>query len=200
MDKKALFSIVYGLYVATAGDGGKDNGCITNTPIQVTSTPERIALTLNKANHTTGLIEKTGSFNLSCLTENTPFEVFQRFGFQSGRDVEKFTGFPHLERSANGLYYLTEYSNAFLSGKVVNTVDLGTHLMFVADLEDAGVLRDAKTVTYSYYQANIKPNAKPAVEHGWKCNICGYIHESEDLPADFICPICKHGASDFTKF
>ncbi|MDR3072371.1 MAG: flavin reductase [Clostridiales Family XIII bacterium] len=199
MNEKAIRNIAYGLYVVFA-KGEKDNGCITNTPIQVTNTPSRIALTLNKSNYTTKLIQNTGLFTLSILSEDAPFSVFQNFGFQSGETVDKFADFADVTRGENGIYHLTKYANGYLSGSVEQTIDLDTHLMFIAHLTDADVLSSLPTMTYGFYQSKVKPKATPTIEHGWKCNICGYIYEGENLPADFVCPICKHGAGDFTKF
>ncbi|MDR1778241.1 MAG: flavin reductase [Clostridiales Family XIII bacterium] len=199
MNEKALHNLSYGLYVAFA-KGKKDNGCVTNTPIQVTSTPLKISLTLNKQNYTTELIKKSKAFTISCLSEDAPFSVFQNFGFQSGHNVDKFADFPDVARGANGIYYLTKYANSYLSGQVEQVIDLGTHDMFIASVTDAEVLSAVPTMTYSYYQTKVKPQSKPKAEHGYKCGICGYIYEGEPLPADFVCPICKHGAADFEKF
>lgn len=200
MDNKAMFKIGYGLYILTAKDGEKDNGCVINTAIQVTSTPNRISVTVNKQNYTHDMIMKTGVFNISILSEKATFDVFKHFGFQSGRDVDKFTDYKDATRSENGLYYVTGDTNAYISGKVINTLDLGTHTMFIADVTDAEVLADVPTTSYDYYQKNIKPKPEaPKKVTGYVCKICGYIYEGDPLPEDFICPICKHGAADFEK-
>ena len=201
-DPKAMYALSYGLFVLTARRGEQDNGCIINTGIQVTSQPNRVLIAVNKSNFTHDMILETGAFNLSVLTEKADFSLFQRFGFQSGRDVDKFQGFAHTLRTDNGLLAVTEGTGAWLSCKVASTVDLGTHTLFVADVTDGDVLSREPSATYAYYQANIKPRpAAPAAETGkkrWVCTVCGYIYEGETLPADFICPICKHPASDFS--
>ena len=200
MDNKAMSKIGYGLYILTAKDGEKDNGCVINTAIQVTSTPNRISVTVNKQNYTHDMIMKTGVFNVSILSEKATFDVFKHFGFQSGRDVDKFADYKDATRSENGLYYVTGDTNAYISGKVINTLDLGTHTMFIADVTDAEVLADVPTTSYDYYQKNIKPKPEaPKKVTGYVCKICGYIYEGDPLPEDFICPICKHGAADFEK-
>lgn len=198
LDNNAMFKLSYGLFVLTAKDEEKDNGCIINTVMQVTDTPMQISVTVNKKNYTTEMIDKTGEFNVSILSEAAKFSVFERFGFQSGRDTNKFVGFDAVKRSENGLLYLTEMTNAYLSAKVVSKVDLGTHILFVAEVTDGQVLSDAASVTYAYYFANIKPKPQPAKKKGYVCKICGYVYEGENLPEDFICPLCKHGAVDFT--
>lgn len=201
MNNNAMFKLGYGLYVLTARDGEKDNGCIINTAIQVTTTPNRVSVTVNKQNYTHDMIKKTGVFNVSMLTTEAPFTVFQHFGFQSGKNVEKLEGYEGAERAENGICYITGPANAYLSGKVFQEVDLGTHTMFLADVTAAEVLNDVPSVTYTYYQENIKPKPQPKEEKikGYRCLICGYIYEGDELPEDFICPICKHGASDFEK-
>mgnify|MGYP002731995534 FL=1 len=200
MDNKAMFKIGYGLYILTAKDGEKDNGCVINTAIQVTATPNRISVTVNKQNYTHDMIMKTGVFNISILSEKATFDVFKHFGFQSGRDVDKFADYKDATRSENGLYYITGDTNAYISGKVINTLDLGTHTMFIADVTDAELLADVPTTSYDYYQKNIKPKPEaPKKVTGYVCKICGYIYEGDPLPEDFICPICKHGAADFEK-
>lgn len=200
-DPKAMYAMSYGLFVLTARRGEQDNGCIINTGIQVTSQPNRVLIAVNKSNFTHDMILETGAFNLSVLTEKADFSLFQRFGFQSGRDVDKFQGFAHTLRTDNGLLAVTEGTGAWLSCKVASTVDLGTHTLFVADVTDGDTLSREPSATYAYYQTNIKPRpAAPATETGkkrWVCTVCGYIYEGETLPADFICPICKHPASDF---
>lgn len=196
----AMFKLSYGLFVLTAKDGEKDNGCIINTAAQLTSNPNRISIAVNKTDYTHDMILKTGVFNVSILTTEAPFDLFKYYGFQSGRDVDKFPGdgFP---RSQNGLIYIQGCTNAFISGKVVEAHDYGTHTLFVADVTEAQVLSGAPSVTYAYYFDHIKPKPQQPAEKktGWVCKICGYIYEGEDLPADFICPLCKHGAADFEK-
>ena len=200
MDNKAMFKIGYGLYILTAKEGKKDNGCVINTAIKVTSKPNRISVTVNKQNYTHDMIMKTGVFNVSILSEKATFDVFKHFGFQSGRDVDKFADYKDATRSENGLYYVTGDTNAYISGKVINTLDLGTHTMFIADVTDAEVLADVPTTSYDYYQKNIKTKPEaPKKVTGYVCKICGYIYEGDPLPEDFICPICKHGAADFEK-
>lgn len=200
MDHKAMYKLGYGLYVLTACTD-KDNGCIINTAMQVTTTPNRISVTVNKNNKTHDMIMESGKFNISIISEKADFELFKHFGFQSGKDVNKFEGYKNAKRSENGIYYVTEGTNGYISGSVVNKVDLGTHTMFIADVTDAEVLEETNSVTYAYYQENIKPKpeAKEEKKQGYRCAICGYIYEGEELPEDFVCPICKHGASDFEK-
>ena len=200
---KAMYALSYGLFVLTARQGEKDNGCITNTAMQVTTDPNRIVITVNKSNYTHDMVLATGRFTLSVLSEKADFSTFQRFGFQSGRDVDKFAGFEaHTVRGENGILRVTEGVCAWLSCKVVSTIDLGTHTLFLADVEDGDVLNDHPAATYTYYQANIKPNpqaaaAAPAAKKRWVCVVCGYVYEGDFLPEDFICPWCKHPASDF---
>lgn len=199
MNPKAMFQISYGLYVLTARSYGKDNGCIINTVAQVTSTPNRVMIAVNKNNYTHDIIRDTGFFNLSVLSESAPFSLFQRFGFQSGRNTDKFEGFSEFTRTQNTLAVLTKHLCAWLSCKVVTQVDLGTHTMFIADVTDCDVVSGENPVTYTYYQKNIKPKpaASDAKKKGFRCTVCGYIYEGETLPPDFICPICKHDASAF---
>lgn len=200
MNANALFKIGYGLYVLSAKEGDFDNACIVNTAIQLTNSPNRIGVVVNKQNKTHDMIKSTGVFNVSCLTTETNFDTIKNFGFVSGRTADKFNGIS-AKRSENGLLYLTENANAYLSGKVTSEVDFGTHTMFVAELFGAEILSNAESLTYAYYFANIKPKPVGATEKksGYRCKICGYIYEGEPLPADFICPICKHGAEDFEK-
>lgn len=197
MDKNAMYKIPYGLYVLTAREGEKDNGCIINTAAQVTSSPNRITVAVNKDNYTHDMIKNTGVFNVSVLTEGATFETFQNFGFQSGREADKLAKIT-FSRAENGVVYLTDKVNAVISGKVCREIDMGTHTIFVADVTDAKVLSEDESVTYSYYQKNIKP-APEKKSKGYVCVICGYIYEGDELPADFVCPICKHGVSDFKK-
>ena len=201
IENSAMYKISYGLFMLTTTDGEKQNGCIVNTVSMLTDNPKRIVVFVNKANYSEELLRKTGIFNVSVLTESAPFELFKQFGFVSGRDKDKFEGGMY-ETSENGLYYLPKHANAVLSGKVVDYYDYGTHTLFVAEVTEAKVLNDEKSVTYEYYQANIKQKPKveaaPAQGEKWVCKICGYVHEGE-LPDDFICPWCKHPASDFEK-
>lgn len=197
MDNKAMFNLSYGLFILTAKDGEKDNGCIVNTVGQVTSQPNRISLAVNKANYTHDMILKTKEFNVSVLAENSKFETYRHWGFQSGRNTDKLESI-YFKRSANGLVYIADETNAFLSAKVVSTLDLGTHTLFIADVTDGEVLSQVPSATYSFYQNNIKPKpASTEKRKGFICTVCGYIYEGETLPDDFICPVCKHPASDF---
>lgn len=198
VDSKALFNIGYGLYVVTTNDGKKDNGLIVNTVTQVTSSPERVAVTVNKANYSHDTIKNTGKMNVNCLSTEAPFKVFEAFGFKSGRDTDKFKDCSP-ERSENGLVVLPRYINSFMSLSVVQYIDLGTHGMFICDVTEAKVISDAETMSYTYYHKNVKPKPKVEKKKGYVCKICGYIHDEEELPADFICPICKHGAEDFEE-
>ena len=197
-DMTALFRIGYGLYVVTSHDGAKDNGLIVNTVSQVTSTPNRVAVCINKQNYSHHIIKQTGVMNVNCLSVDAPFAVFEDFGFRSGRTVDKFEGMETM-RSENGLIVLPRYVNAFLSLKVDQYLDLDTHGMFICSVTEARVLSDRDTMTYTYYQSNVKPKPQTEGKKGWVCKICGYIYEGEVLPEDFICPLCKHGAADFEK-
>lgn len=199
MDTRALFNIGYGLYVLTATEGEKDNGCIINTVMQVTSDPCQIAIAINKKNYTTGMIQRTKKFNISTLSENAKFEIFKHFGFVSGKDTNKFADFYDTKRSPNGVLYITKDTNSYMSAYVKQEIDLGSHIMFVAQLVAAEILSEAPTVTYTYYQNNIKPKPENTNKKGWRCKICGFIYEEEVLPANYICPVCKHGAIDFEK-
>lgn len=201
LDPTALFTLSYGLYVLTAREGGRDLGCIVNTVTQLTENPTRIALSVNKQNFTCEVIRRTGLFNVSVLTEAAPMDLFRHFGFQSGRDVDKFAGRTDPV-SENGLRYIGGPANALISGKVEQAVDCGTHMLFIALVTEARKLSDAPSMTYAYYFANVKPKPqpKPAEEQprrGFVCRICGYFYEGDELPPDFICPLCKHGAADF---
>lgn len=199
MDNKVLFNIGYGLYVLTANEGEKDNGCIINTVMQVTSDPLQIAIAVNKKNYTNEMIQRTKKFNVSILSESSKFEIFKHFGFQSGRNVDKFASFYDTKRSPNGVLYITQNTNSYMSAYVKQEIDLGTHTLFIARLVAAEILSEEPTVTYTYYQNNIKPKPQKTEKKGWRCKICGYIYEGEYLPPDFICPICKHSAADFEK-
>ena len=195
-DLTALFNIGYGLYVVTSNDGKKDNGLVVNTVTQVTNTPNRIAVTINKENYSHHIIKQTGKMNVNCLTTDAPFSVFETFGFQSGRNVDKFAGCEPL-RSDNGLVFLPRYINSFMSLKVEDYVDLDTHGMFICTVTEARVLSDKETMTYTYYMENVKPKPKTEGKKGYVCKICGFLYEGEELPEDYICPLCKHGAADF---
>lgn len=199
MDNRVLFNIGYGLYVLTANEGEKDNGCIINTVMQVTSEPLQIAIAVNKKNYTNEMIQGTKKFNVSILTESAKFEVFEHFGFHSGRDTDKFADFVDTKRSPNGVLYITQNTNSYMSAYVKQEIDLGTHTLFIAQLVEAETLSEEPTVTYTYYQNNIKPKPQKTEKKGWRCKICGYIYEGENLPPDFICPWCKHGAVDFER-
>lgn len=197
MDKSALFKFSYGLFVLTARQDGKDNGCIINTAGQLTEDPMRIQIAVNKNNLTHDMILATGVFNVSVLSQEAVFWVFQHYGFQSGRDVDKFQMIPEA-RTENGIRYVEGCTNAVISGKVVQTIDCGSHTLFVAEVMEAKTLSDAPSMTYQYYFDHVKP--KPQPKSGkWVCKICGYVHEGDELPADFICPWCKHGADAFEK-
>ena len=195
-DMTALFKIGYGLYVVTCNDGKKDNGLIVNTVSQVTDTPNRIAVTINKANYSHHIIKQTGKMNVNCLTVDAPFKVFETFGFRSGRNVDKFADCTPL-RSDNGLVFLPRYINAFMSLKVEQYVDLDTHGMFICSVTEARTISDAETMTYAYYHANVKPKPQTEGKKGYVCKICGSVYEGEELPEDYVCPLCKHGAQDF---
>ncbi len=201
IEKEAMYKISYGLYMLTTSDGERQNGCIVNTVSMITDEPKRIVVFVNKANYSNELLKKTGVFNVSVLTENTPFEVFKQFGFQSGKDMDKFEGktYPKAE---NGLYYLPDCANAMMSAEVVDSYDYGTHTLFVANVTEAKTLSSEKSTTYEYYQSNIKPKPQAKKEENvgekWVCKVCGYTHEGA-LPNDFVCPWCKHPASDFEK-
>ena len=201
MNQKAIFQLSYGLYVAASKADAKMNGCIINTVTQITSNPLQVAMTVNKQNLTCDLIKKSGIVSVSILSEKAPFSLFQHFGFQSGRDTDKFVGVP-FDMTKQGLPYLKENATAYLDCKVINSIDVGTHIMFIAEVMDAEVLSNDNPMTYAYYHANVKPQPAAdanAPKKGWRCKICGYVYEGEELPADFVCPLCKHGAEDFEK-
>lgn len=195
-DPAALFHIGYGLYVVTSNDGKRDNGLIVNTVTQVTNTPNRIAVTINKENYSHHIIKQTGKMNVNCLTTDAPFSVFEQFGFQSGRNTDKFADTDPL-RSANGLVFLSRYINAFLSLKVVQYIDLDTHGMFICEVTEARTISNDETMSYTYYQENVKPKPETEGKKGFVCKVCGYVYESDTLPEDFVCPLCKHGVADF---
>lgn len=199
IEQNAMFKISYGLFVLTAKDKIKDNGCIINTVMQITDNPKTIAIAVNKTNYTHDMIINTGVFNVSTLSTETPFGIFETFGFQSGREVDKFADFENVKRSENGLIYLAEYANSFISCKVVSVIDCGTHTLFFSDVTEAVCISNTASVTYQYYFDNIKPKPKlpEGEKKGFICKICGYVYEGDTLPPDFICPLCKHGAEDF---
>ena len=197
-DMTALFKIGYGLYVVTSNDGHKDNGLIVNAVTQVTNTPNRIAVTINKEAYSHHVIKQTGKMNVNCLSVEAPFSVFEQFGFKSGRNADKFENCTPL-RADNGLAFLSKYINSFMSLEVEEYVDLGTHGMFICTVSEARVISDKETMTYNYYQQNVKPKPKTEGKKGYVCKICGYVYEGDKLPEDFICPLCKHGAADFEE-
>ena len=199
MNPKALYQITYGLYLLSVRSYGQDNACIINTAVQVASDPLRIAVSVNKGNNTHDMIMESGRFNVSALTTDAPFSLFQRFGMQSGRDVNKFIGFEDVVRAENGILRLSRYASAFLSAKLVRTVDLGSHTLFIAELEDAQVIGEGEPCTYGYYQSEIKPKPQKAKKTSWVCKVCGHVHEGEELPDDYVCPLCMHGKEDFEK-
>lgn len=202
MNQKAMYKLSYGLFVLTSALDGRDNGCIINTASQVTGEPNRISIAVNKANFTQEIVQKSGRFNISIISEEAGFDLFRRFGFQSGRETDKFAGYPDCKRGANGLYYIADGTNAYISAAVEQALDLGSHTLFIASVEDMEILSDVPSATYAYYQSEIKPKSGQPVSAGktaWRCSVCGYVYEGAELPADFICPLCKHPASDFEK-
>ena len=204
MDIKAMYKLSYGLFVLTAREADKDNGCIINTAIQAALSPNQLSICVSKANYTHDIIKKTGEFTVSVLSQNAGFDLFKHFGFQSGRELNKFENFSKCKRGANCIYYITEGTNAYISVKVTKTNDLGSHTMFIGEISDMEVLSEVPSVTYDYYLNNIKPKPQavgttPDGQTVWRCIICGYEYVGEELPEDFICPLCKHPASDFEK-
>ncbi len=199
VNSKAMNKLSYGLFVLSARAGEKDNGCIVNTVTQVTTSPNRISIAVNNANLTCDMIAQTGVFSVSVLSTDAPFELFQHFGFQSGRDSDKFAGWEYSARDEAGVLHLTACANAWMSAKVVSATRLETHTIFLAEVTEADVLSAEESMTYAYYHANVKPkrSAAPAKKAGYVCKVCGYVYEGEELPADFVCPLCKHGAEDF---
>ena len=195
-DLSALFNIGYGLYVVTSNDGKKDNGLIVNTVTQVTNTPNRVAVVINKQSYSHHVIKQSGIMNINCLSQDAPFKVFETFGFQSGRNTDKFADCTPL-RSDNGLVFLPRYINSFMSLKVESYVDLDTHGMFVCSITEARVISSVETMTYTYYQNNVKPKPDTEGKKGYVCKICGWVYEGDTLPDDIVCPLCKHGAADF---
>ena len=199
MNKKAFFKIESGLFVLTTKSGEKDNGCVINTFIQLSNSAfPLVAVSVNKANYTCELIEQSGVFAVNSLTQSTPFRLIEHFGFKSGRDTQKFFKNQNEKRAENGCLFLAQFTNAYFACRVKETVDCGDHLLFIAESTEAEVLSDEKSLSYDYYHENIKPKPQPAAK-GWRCKICGYVYDGEELPADFICPLCKHPAEDFEK-
>lgn len=202
---KALENISYGLYVLTAREGEKDNGCIVNVAAQVTDTPLQMLITVNKHNYTHDMIVRTGIFNLNILTEKTPMLVFENFGFQSGKDVDKFAKCEVPLRSSNGILYIPRYTNGYISGEVVSSIDLNTHTLFIAEVTESVQLSEDRSLTYEYYHQHIKPKPAKASSQSsgsgekWVCKTCGYVYEGAEVPEDFVCPWCKHGKTDFVK-
>ncbi len=198
MNTKALNQISYGLFVAASKYDKKMNGCIVNTVIQVTSNPLQVAVAINKDNLTCELVQKSKMLSISVLSETAPFSLFQNFGFQSGRTADKFVGYP-FQMTGQELPYLTQHTTAYIDCKVKDMTDLGSHMLFICTVNDCDVLSNEKAITYSYYHEFVKPKPAASTTKGWRCTICGYVYEGEELPADFICPLCKHGAEDFEK-
>jgi flavin reductase (DIM6/NTAB) family NADH-FMN oxidoreductase RutF len=198
MDKKAIYKLTYGLFLLSTREGDRDNACIVNTVQQAASDPIRISVAVINANYTREMISRTGVFNVSVLDKDTPFSAFEQFGFQSGRDVDKLADY-WFKRTDNGLAYFPQFANAVFSAKVVDSIDLGSHTLFIAELTDAIKLSDVESLTYERYQNEIKPKKPAAAAKGWRCTVCGYIYEGDELPADFICPTCKHGAEVFER-
>lgn len=196
MKESALYYLTYGLFVLTAREGERDNGCIINTAIQVTNAPDRVAVVVNKQNFTHDMIMQTGEFNLSILTKKSKFETFRHWGYQSGKDTDKAQGI-NFARGANQIIYLLDEVNAYLSGRVVSVIDLGTHTLFLAEITEQKVLSREESVTYDYYQKKIKPEPDGKRKKGYICMVCGFIYEGDYLPEDYICPVCKHPAEDF---
>lgn len=204
MDNTALYKLIYGVFVLTAKDGRKDNGCIINTATQVASTPLQISVSICKLNYTHDMVLKTGAYTLSVLSEDADYELYKHFGFLSGKDTDKFVEFKDCERDENGIFYLTKGTNAFISVKVEKTIDLGSHTMFIGSITNMKTLNSKPSATYDYYLNHVKPKPADLVrsskeETVWRCRICGHEYVGEELPEDFICPICKHPASDFEK-
>lgn len=200
MNTNALFGLTYGLYMLSSKYEGKDNACIVNTVMQIANNPTQLMVSVSRSNYTHRIIDETREFNVSVITKQADFELFKRFGLQSGKDVDKFADFSNVKRSKNGLLYLTDASSAFMSVKVTKTVPLSTHTIFIGEMTDADVLSNQEPCTYAYYHSDIKPKPDAgSPKKGWKCNICGYVYEGETLPEDYTCPLCKHGPEDFTK-
>lgn len=199
MNEKSLYKLTYGLFLLTAHENSKDNGCIINTVTQVANSPTQICISVNKGNLTHDMIVHTRSFNVSAITTSADFELFKHFGMQSGRTVDKFADFPDVARSENGLLYLTRHSNAYFSVKVTMYLDLGSHTLFIGELTNAEVLSEEPSCTYGFYQSDIKPKPVATQKTSWTCSVCGYVYEGEEMPDNYICPLCKHGKEDFVK-
>ncbi|MBP3544556.1 MAG: flavin reductase [Lachnospiraceae bacterium] len=197
MDKRAFYNITYGLYLLTARENGKDNGCIINTAIQTANEPARVSISVIKQNLTCDMIAHTGMFNISAITSTAKFDLFRHFGMQSGRDTDKFADFADVKRSENGLYYLTQASNMYLSVKVTEQHDLGSHILFIGEATDGEVLSSDASCTYAFYQSDIKPKVQLSGKKQWVCSVCGYVYEGDEVPEDFLCPLCNHGKEDF---
>lgn len=200
MNKKAFFNIGYGLYVLTTRNSNIDNGCIINSVMQLSNTEKPlVAISVNKANYTCEMIQESGVLVVNVLTESTPFRMIEHFGFKSGRDTQKFFRNENEKRAENGCLYLPQFTNAYFACRVKEAIDCDTHILFIAEVDEAEVLSDEPTLSYDYYHKNIKPKPQPGEKKGWRCKVCGYVYEGEELPADFICPLCKHGAEDFER-
>ena len=197
MDNKSLYKLTYGLFLLTARENDTDNGCIINTAIQVANNPTRIAISVIQTNKTHDMIKNTGMFNISSITTAVNFDLFKHFGMQSGRDLDKFADFTDIARSDNGLLYLTKATNMYMSAKVTDSIDLGSHTLFIGELTDGQTLSDAPSCTYAYYQNDIKPRPQASTKRTWTCRICGHVYEGDEVPDDYICPLCKHGKEDF---
>lgn len=197
MDQKALWKLTYGLYLLTAQEDGRDNACIINTAVQVAENPVRVSVSVIKGGLTHDMMQSTGAFNLSALTVDAPFSLYQHFGMQSGRSADKLAGRADVARSGNGLYHLTENAAGWLSCQVVASVDLGTHTLFIGEVTDGEALCDRPLCTYAYYQSDVKPKPAPMKKKSWVCSVCGYVYEGDEVPEDFLCPLCKHGKDDF---
>ena len=199
MDNNAMFKISYGLYVLTTKDNEKQNGCVINTVMQVTDNPKKICVAINKSNYTHVMLLENKCFNVSIISEKANFDLFKHFGFQSGREVDKFRDYPYAKMAMNDVYSITEGVNGYISAYVTETVDMGTHTLFIANVVNAVTLNDEPSATYDFYHKNIKNVPTTDKKTGWVCKICGYVYEGEELPEDYICPLCKHGAQDFEK-
>ncbi len=197
INNSAMFKLSYGLFILSAYEKGKDNACIINTACQVTDSPKRITIAVNKNNCTCGMIERTKRFTVSVLAQDVTFDMIKRFGFTSGKDTDKFTGYNDHYRTENGTFFICEGTNAYISCTVTDMIDCGSHILFISDVTEAETLSDIPSATYQYYFDNIKPKPESQKKKGYVCKICGYVYEGEELPDDFICPLCKHGASDF---
>jgi len=197
MNPKALYNLTYGMFLLTTREEGKDYGCIINTAMQVARDPDRIAISVQNSNKTCEVLKRTELFNLSALTTDAPFDLFRQFGMQSARDVEKFKGYPGIDRAPNTIAIASTYANSYLSVYVTETIDLGSHTLFIGEILDGDVLSDKPSCSYAHYHAAIKPQPKKAAKKQWECRICGYVYEGDEVPDDFVCPLCKHGKEDF---